>query len=84
MSLSPKPTLPTLLQGNRTHPSYDQWFNSIQTWLGPQGQTGATTVRPTAGLYVGLAYFDATLGYPVFVSAVGPPVVWVNASGTPV
>jgi hypothetical protein len=37
-------------------------------------------------VYVGLSYFDTTLGYPVFAKSVvssanAQVVVWVNASG---
>jgi hypothetical protein len=78
MSLSPKPTKPF------KDVQYDAWFQSIQTWLGPQGQTGSTAIRPTVNLYVGLSYFDTTLGYPVFVKQVSPSIIWVNGSGTPV
>jgi hypothetical protein len=62
------------------------WFQSIQRWLGPIGQTGVTSARPNSGVYVGLSYFDTTLGYPVFAKSVvssanAQVVVWVNASG---
>lgn len=84
MSLSPLPTTKKLTDKESVTESYRGWFQSIQTWLGPQFQTGATTARPTTGLYQGLMYFDTTLGYPVFLKTIGSPNVWVNASGTPV
>ena len=88
MSLSPVPTTDQLSdRSGLINPSYRTWFASIQTWLGPQGRTGATGARPQVGLYPGLQYFDTTLGYPVFVKTVGTnkpgnaTTVWVNASG---
>lgn len=61
---------------------YQSWFSSIQTWLGPIGQTGTTAARPTNNLYIGLGYFDTTLGYMVWVKQVSPTIVWVNYNGT--
>jgi len=87
MSLS---SLPNLFPVKYLDSSWRAWFASIQTWLGPQGQSGTTGNRPTSNLYTGLQYFDTTLGYPVFVKTVGTnapgnvTAVWVNASGTPV
>lgn len=88
MSLSPVPTTDQLVDksGNITS-SYRGWFSSINTWLGPLGQSGATAMRPKTGLYPGLSYFDTTLGYPVFVKTVGTnkpgnsSAVWVNGAG---
>jgi len=89
MSLSPLPTDPRIdTKGNILDRVYQSWFQSIQTWLGPQGQAGATANRPTANVYVGLSYFDTTLGYPVFAksatSAHPQVVVWVNGAGATV
>jgi len=57
-----------------------------QTWLFALaleiGNNGTTPLRPTNNIYVGKQFFDATLGYPVWVQTVGPPIVWVNAAGT--
>ena len=85
MSLSPVPlTRIITTKGEVLTDVWTQFFNSVQQWLGPQGQKGATSARPTTNLYVGLSYFDTTLGYPVFVKQVSPSVVWVNASGSTV
>lgn len=84
-SQNPIPTRPVIdQQGNVLDRLYQAWFGGIQQWLGPIGQTGATSARPTNNLYIGLSYFDSTLGYPVFVKQISPSIVWVNASGTPV
>jgi hypothetical protein len=85
MSLSATPATPIIgTKGERLTPIWQVWFNSIQQWLGPQGQFGTTTKRPTSGLYIGLSYYDQTLGYPVFVHQVTPTIVWHNGAGTPV
>lgn len=86
MSLGPLPTDQRIdTKGNILDRVYEAWFQSIQQWLGPQGQSGVTANRPTANVYIGLEYFDTTLGYPVFAksatSARPQVVVWVNASG---
>ena len=82
MSLDPIPSRPIITeQGAVLDRVYQSWFASIQRWLGPVGQSGFTAARPSNGLYVGLAYFDSTLGKPVFVKSLNP-AVWVDATGT--
>ena len=53
-----------------------QVFNLVK----PLGGNGTTANRPTMGLYVGLDYFDLTLGYKVTVKSLNP-TVWVNGAG---
>lgn len=85
MSLAPIPTTFQLTDGRgRIEPTYQAWLASIQQWLGPQGQYGTTAARPTKNLWIGLQYFDQTLGYPVFVKQISPSIVWVNYNGTTV
>jgi hypothetical protein len=43
---------------------------------------GATSARPTSGLYPALFYFDSTLGIPIWRNAAN--TAWVNASGATV
>lgn len=43
---------------------------------------GATSARPTVGLYPGMRYFDTTLNIPIFRNAANSG--WINASGTSV
>lgn len=68
-------------------PVYQAFFSSVSNWLGPVGLSGPTSSRPAKGgnsnvfLYVGLQYFDTTLGYPVWINQLNP-VVWVNATGS--
>jgi len=81
LSLSPLPQTNVLTDGKGVMTSlWQAWFGSIQQWLGPQSQNGTTAQRPTKSLYVGLSYFDTTLGLPVFVKSLHP-TVWVNAAG---
>ena len=80
MSLSPVPQNNSIDGKNPMLAMWQAWFGAIQQWLGPIGQHGATTARPTSNLYVGLSYFDSTLGKPVWVKSLGP-TVWVDATG---
>lgn len=41
---------------------------------------GTTTGRPASGLYIGLQYFDTTLGIPIWYDGSG----WVDATGASV
>lgn len=69
-------------KGNLTAP-FQAWFQSIQKWLAPVGQSGPTTSRPTKNLYIGQGYFDTTLALPVWVQSVNP-AVWITAAGATV
>lgn len=60
------------------------WFSNAQTILADVSNSGPTTARPTAQLYVGKFYFDTTLGLPVWLKTPGATPVWVNASGAAV
>lgn len=82
-SSNPLPTRPLItMDGKVLDKLYQAWFNAIQVWLGPIGQSGTTAARPTKSLYVSLQYFDTTLGKPVFVKQVTPSIVWVDATGS--
>ena len=83
MSLNPLPR-PDITDGKgNLKPPWQSWFASVFQWLGPQGQHGTTATRPMSSLYVGLSYFDSTLGYPVWVKSLNP-TVWVNGTGATV
>ncbi len=60
--------------------SWLQWFSRVNAFVNAGQQSGATADRPTTGLWIGRMYYDTTLGYPVFVHSVGPPV-WHNGAG---
>lgn len=74
MSLSPPPTT------GKTNAPWAAWFQQLWTLVVALGGNGATAARPLKNLYVGLQYFDTTLGKPVFVQSLGP-TVWVDATG---
>ena len=57
------------------------WFSALNNLIRPLGGNGATTARPASNLYVGLMFFDTTLGYPVFIKSLNP-TVWVNGAGS--
>ena len=46
-------------------------------------QSGTTAQRPVKLLWTGRMYWDVTLGKPIWLKSVGP-IVWVDATGTPV
>lgn len=65
----------------RLHAPWQAWFSLISFILQPMGGNGVTASRPTNNLYVGLMYFDSTLGLPVFIKSLNP-TVWVNGAGS--
>jgi hypothetical protein len=58
------------------------WFASLTGVM--QAASGTTAARPTTGLYVLKPYLDTTLGKPVWLKTVGPPAVWIDATGVAV
>jgi hypothetical protein len=64
---------------------WSRWFTRVWNFASSIGSSGATINRPTTGLYIGLQFFDTTLGYPIWVSSVTAGVAtWVNGSGASV
>ena len=65
-----------------------QWaafFHSLQQTAFNVSRSGPTTSRPTSdleGRFVGMPFFDSTLGYTVFLK-IASTDVWVDATGTP-
>ena len=59
---------------------WSTWFSKIQNVLKTVNAHGTTAQRPTTGLYIGMMYFDDTLGFPVWLQSVGPDV-WVRYDG---
>ena len=85
MSLTPTPPDNQITDRNgRLTGIWQAFMDSIGFWLGPVGQSGTTTNRPTDSslhpLYIGQAYFDTTLGFPVYVKSRNP-TVWVDGAG---
>jgi hypothetical protein len=82
VSLAPIPTDPHVTDPHgKVLPTYQSWFASIQRWLSPVGQVGTTAQRPTKNLYVGQSYLDQSLNKPIWVKAVSPAIVWMDATG---
>jgi hypothetical protein len=76
------PQLP-MIAGARFTAAWAGWFSTVQNILTATSSSGATTARPTTGQYVGMFYFDTTLGKPVWLKTPGSSPVWVDATGTP-
>ena len=66
--------------GARLSPEWQSFFTDVFNSITGMQKSGNTASRPTKGLWVGLPYFDTTLGYPVWLRSVNPNV-WVNSTG---
>lgn len=88
MSLSAIPTDNRIAdsQGRLTQ-LWQSFQESVNYWLRPIGQSGATTARPVDSsripLYIGQTYFDTTLGKPIWVKSRNP-TVWCDGTGASV
>jgi hypothetical protein len=56
------------------------WLTKLWVVVAPTVLHGTTAQRPIANLYVGMDYFDETLGYKVTLKSANPSV-WVNGAG---
>lgn len=86
MSINAIPTDPRIVdRAGLLTTVWRAFFESINLWLGPVGNAGTTANRPLYSdrhpLYVGQAYFDTSLGFPVYVKSLNP-TVWVDGAGT--
>lgn len=80
----------TVTNTNPVEGGYEKWVKTDEltaTWKGVgliegdvAATSGTTEQRPT-GVAVGFAYFDTTLGKPIYFKSTG---VWVDAAGTTV
>ena len=62
------------------------WISNVSQALQAVTQSGATASRPTAAStkrWIGMQFFDTTLGKPVYLKSVAPDV-WVDGSGAAV
>jgi hypothetical protein len=86
MSIGPVPAQsPVVEQPSRLLTSpWRSWFSQLFFFGKALGAADTTAMRPDKDLYVGQMYFDTDLGIPVFIQSLGPPVVWVDATGAPV
>ncbi len=63
-----------------------QFFHAIQgtLWAGTRSGTSSDRLTSTIGSrYIGMCFFDTTLGIPVFLKTASSNV-WVRYDGTPV
>lgn len=63
--------------------AWAQYFHSEQMISFNDTRSGTTAERSTNlmdGRWIGMRYFDTTLGKPIFLKSVGPDV-WVDGSG---
>ena len=85
MSLGPAPTSQDLTaKGGVTNGAWIAWFSQLFGIVKPIGTSGTTAQRPIVTpnnqLYIGLGFFDTTLGYMVWIKSLNP-TVWVNGAG---
>lgn len=58
-------------------------LSGLQATVFAGTRNGSTSARPTdemLGRYIGMPYFDLTLGKPVFLLSINPDV-WVDGAG---
>jgi hypothetical protein len=76
------PKTPADRQGGQMNPEWNYIFNVLSQYVSSGSQYGPTANRPTGNVWIGMMYFDQTLGYPVFLKTIASPNVWVNGAGT--
>jgi hypothetical protein len=64
-------------------PEWASFLSSLQQVSYYQTRSGTTAQRPTSTSYrwVGMPYYDTTLGYPVWL-AIASSNAWVDATGS--
>lgn len=65
-------------------PEWAAFFNALQQIAFCASRNGPTASRPTSaviGRFIGMPYFDTTLGLSVFLKSINPDV-WVKGDGT--
>ncbi len=71
---------------DQADPQWRAFHQSMQQTVYNASRSGPTASRPTSdqpGRFIGMPYFDTTLGLVVFLKSVVPDV-WVRGDGTPV
>lgn len=87
----PNVTMPTVIspimdKEGRLTPDWSAFFKALQNLALAGSRYGTTANRPTSVMptrYIGMPYYDTTLGQPIWLESVNPDV-WVDATGTPV
>ena len=70
-------------QAGNVRPEWASFFHSLQQTTFNLTRHGPTSSRPTSamdGRYIGMDYFDDSLGLKVTLKSVNPDV-WVNGAG---
>lgn len=67
----------------RVNGEWLSFFNAVYQVCLASSTSGATANRPTKILWIGRPYFDTTINKPIWLKTASP-VVWVDATGTPV
>lgn len=84
---TPSPLTPIVDDSGSIHPVWQTYFHSVQQVAFNATRSGPTASRPTSALdgrYVGMPYFDTTLGYLVWLKTATPyssSDVWVRYDG---
>jgi len=82
----PSPAARMVREGGSTSYEWQAFFDSVQQVAYNGTRSGPTASRPTdsfKGRWIGMPYFDTTLGYVIHLQSVNPDV-WVRWDGTPV
>jgi hypothetical protein len=69
-----------------TAQDWSAFFSAVQQVVYNGSRSGPTASRPTdtlIGRYVGMPYYDTTLGKPIWLESTNPDV-WVDATGAAV
>lgn len=65
-------------EGQTATRSWVAWVSTVSAILTGITASGTTANRPTSFLWVGRAYFDTTLGQPIWYDGSG----WVDSAGS--
>ncbi len=83
-------SLMVLDQNGNMQPQYVALVGSLVNTAFASSRSGTSTERPTSefqGRYIGMPYFDTSLGLPIYLTSATPFAstdVWVNGAGAPV
>lgn len=86
---TPTSLTPIVDEAGNVHPVWQAYFHSVQQVAFNVSRSGPTSTRPTVTLdarFIGMPYFDTTLGFPVWLKTATPyssSDVWVRYDGTP-
>lgn len=82
----PPANSPLVTDAGTVSQDFQVFFHSIQQTAFNVSRSGTTASRPTSkldGRFVGMPYFDTTLGFEIWIKSVNPDV-WVRYDGTAV